>query len=74
MAKNKWTKIMAFLALFWIIIWIVWTWVLMIFSNNNTNEQQTLTQEQYIELQKLIEAQSWVILDENIETLSWETE
>lgn len=46
----------------------------MIFSNNNTNEQQTLTQEQYIELQKLIEAQSWVILDENIETLSWETE
>lgn len=56
---------MAFLALFWIIIWIIWTWLLIIFSWSNTTEQ-TLTPEQYLELQKYLDTQSW-----SVDTNSW---
>ncbi len=70
--KNKWVKIMAFLALFWIIIWIIWTWVLVILNNNTaTTTDKTISPEQYLELQKLIEAQSWETI--NTKTLTWET-
>lgn len=82
MAKNnKWVQIMAFLALFWIIIWIIWTWMLILFWGNNTTEQ-TLSPEQYLELQEYINAQSgtivetstWVQIETNnwSETLTWE--
>lgn len=60
MKKINLTKIMAFFALFWIVIWIIWTWLLIIFDKPASNEQ-TLTQEQYEELLKQIEANSWVI-------------
>jgi formate hydrogenlyase subunit 3/multisubunit Na+/H+ antiporter MnhD subunit len=71
--KKKMTHIMAILALFWIIIWIIWTWVLVFFSGNNTTEQ-SLTPEQYLELQDLINAESWAIIEDNTgsETLTWE--
>jgi len=73
--KNTFVKVMAFLALFWIIIWVIWTWVLMIFSgNNNDNSDNTLTPAQYEQIQKLIkentgsiQTQTWTI------TLTWET-
>lgn len=70
MAKNKMTKIMAFLALFWITIWIVWTGILILFSGNNTNNEQDITPEQYLELQDLIKNNSWENID--TKTLTWE--
>jgi len=56
MKKKSTAKIVAFLALFWIILWIVWTWVLVIFSwnnwsVNNNSEKKQLTQK---DLQKII--------------------
>lgn len=55
--QNTWAKIMAFLALFWIIIWIVWTWILILFNWWN-NTAQTISPEQYLELQDYINTQS----------------
>ncbi len=87
MAKKRWAQIVAFLALFWIIIWIVGTSLLFIFGWDNNQEKVELTPEQYAELQKLIEEQaltpeasSWTILEETTstweiveeKTLSWE--
>lgn len=37
MKKNKVSKFIAFIALFWIIIWIVWTWILILFSPQVSN-------------------------------------
>ena len=68
--NNKFTKIMAFLALFWIIIWIIGTWIVIIFSNGN-NQSQNLTSEEYAEIQELINSQSGSINEENIETQTW---
>lgn len=74
--KNNWVKIMAFLALFWIVIWIIWTWVLVLFSwNNNSSNEQTISPEQYLEVQNLINAQTWATINTVTwtKTLSWET-
>jgi len=69
---------MAFLALFWIVIWIIWTWALVLFNwNNNNTEQKTLTAEQYAQLQQLLESQTWTNIDSEMkvinETLTWTT-
>lgn len=71
--KNRINQIMAFLALFWIIIWVVWTGLLILFGGNNTPNEQTVTAEEYLQIQEIIEAQSWVTINETIETLTWET-
>jgi len=71
MKKNKVTQIIAAFALFWIIIWIVWTWLLVLFSNNQPyNSEVTLTPEQ---IQELIKSQSGAIAGTGItiETNSW---
>lgn len=64
MKQSKMTKIVAIFALFWIIISVIWTWILvfyeMYFSSNNT--EVSLTQEQ---LQEIIKSYSWT-------TWSWE--
>lgn len=65
--KKHITKIMAFLALFWIIIWIIGTWLLIIFWWQNS-QTQTLTPEEYEQLQELIRSQSW-----SIEISTWTT-
>lgn len=80
--KNTVTQIMAFLALFWIIASIIWTWLIIIFSWWNNNEQ-TITEEQFLDIQKLIETQSWAVIETNswsiesldlkIKTSTWET-
>ncbi len=65
MAKrgNFIAKFFAFLALFWIVIWIIWTWVLFLIWGGNTSSQtQTMS---YDEFQKLVE--SWAFSWE----LSW---
>lgn len=73
--RNKWIQIMAFLALFWIIIWIIWTWVLILFSGNENYEEESLSPEQYLELQEYINSQSGVIIETwtDTNTLTWET-
>lgn len=65
MKKNRLTQIMAFLALFWIIIWIIWTWLLVIFSTNE-NTNSNINEEQLIELQNYLNTLSW-----STESLSW---
>lgn len=56
---QKWAKIMASLALLWIIISIIWTWLMVIvWSNKNTSETE-LTPEQIAEIQSMINSQSW---------------
>jgi len=74
--RNKWVKIMAFLALFWIIIWIVWTGLLIIFSDETSYQQEDISTQDYLDLQELIDTNSWniVIEDTPSETLTWETE
>ncbi len=59
--KNNASKIMAILALFWIIVWIVWTWIMVLIGwwNTNTSSEQSLTPEQYKELQEMIKSQWW---------------
>ncbi len=47
--KNIVAKVFAFLALFWIIIWIIWTWIL--FVVQSWSSKKTISKE---ELQKLI--------------------
>lgn len=63
MAKwNKIVKIMAVLALFWIIIWIVWTGLLIMFwGNQGYDSSENLSPEQYLDLQNIINTNSWTI-------------
>lgn len=63
--KNRITQIMAILALFWIIIWIIGTWLLFIFSGSE-NSNYNLNKKQLMELQNYINTLSW-----SIETMSW---
>ncbi len=54
MSKKSWAKIVAFLALFAIIIWIAGTGILILVSSNNVPvEQKVLTTE---ELQNIIDS------------------
>jgi len=65
MKKNSMAKIMAFMALFWITIWIVGTWLLVIFSWSNgtvNTQEKQLTQD---ELQKIINS------NQSNDTLNW---
>lgn len=74
MRKNKTTQVMAILALLWIVIWIIWTGVLFIFSNSSS--QQEISAEQYAELQEYINSLSWTTNTWSLEetnTLTWET-
>jgi len=58
--KIKWVQIMAFLALFWIVIWIVWTWILSLYGWWQTiSNEQNINPEQYKQLQDLIKSQWW---------------
>ena len=60
MRKNKWIKIMAFLALFWIIIWIIWTGLLIIFESINNNVEIELTPEKLQQIEKISNSGSLV--------------
>jgi hypothetical protein len=56
MKKNAITKVIAGLAFFWIVLSIVWTWLLIIFNDNQTQE---FSPEQLAEIQKIIDSQTW---------------
>lgn len=82
MKKNHWIKIIAFFALFAIVIWIVWTWLIIIFDSGSSNNTE-LTPEQYEELMEQfnsnnswsIEIQTWAIDNQAwIEIWTWEIE
>ncbi len=73
---KKWLlpKIVAFLALFWILIWVVWTTVLYILSpkevqEDNTTNDVKLTPEQMKQLQDL--TWTWVKLWSWVLTWTW---
>lgn len=61
--KNRYVQIVALFALFWIIIWIVWTWVLMLFNGQKSTGEQTISPEQQLELQNLMNSQSGNTVD-----------
>ncbi|QFR38789.1 hypothetical protein A9Q91_00960 [Candidatus Gracilibacteria bacterium 28_42_T64] len=66
MKKNKITQIIATFALFGIVIGIVGTGLLVLFSNNQyTDSEITLTPEQ---IQELIQSQSGVTVETSTET------
>lgn len=66
MAKKTATKIFAFLALFWILIWVVGTGLLFFFGWNGGEEVKTITPE---ELQNLINSGTWIEIDNSIEDI-----
>ena len=70
MKKNITVKIFAFLALFWIIISVVWTGILIFFWDNEVVQtEQVLTQE---ELQKFIDSWDIKISNSGSLTSTWE--
>jgi len=52
--KNTAAKVFAFIALFWIVLGIIWTWALFIFGNSQAPEETVQTVEPK-QLQKMIE-------------------
>jgi hypothetical protein len=56
MKKNTITRIIAGLAFFWIVLSILSTWLLLIFSEPQTHE---FSPEQLAEIQKMIDSQTW---------------
>ncbi len=56
---QKWAKIMASLALLWIIISIIWTWLMVIVWGNKNTSETELTPEQIAEIQSMINSGSW---------------
>ena len=70
MKKNITIKIFAFLALFWIIVSVVWTWILIfMWGDEVVQEEQVFTQE---DLQKLIDSWDIKISNSGSITSSWE--
>lgn len=71
MKKNKISRFIALIALLSIVIWIVWTGILIVFSPTASNNSiDSLTQEQ---LQELIKFYStwWTTADSWSLNLSW---
>ncbi len=66
MKQNKFAKLMAILALLWIIISIIWTWLLAIIGDNNS-QQIELSPEQIQQIQDMINSQTWTT-----DSSSWE--
>lgn len=69
MKKNITIKIFAFLALFWIVISVVWTWILIFFWDTTPVENQNVFNSE--EFQKMID--EWKIdISGSWETNTWE--
>ncbi len=79
MKQTKIAKVTAILALIWIIVSIIWTWILVIFDSTTNQQQTELTPEQIEEIQNMINSQTWASQSSswkviNIEnSLSWQT-
>lgn len=46
MSNKKWAKIMAIIALFAIVVSILWTWILYFLETRNQNQTITITPEE----------------------------
>ena len=72
MKKNLTVQIFAFLALFWIIISIVWVWILFFMEWTSSGvQEQVLTPE---ELQKMIDEGNLQITESWALVWTWETQ
>ncbi len=73
MKKNMIIKAFAFLALFWIIIWMIWTWLLVImWSRNNTSEtSQKISEEKLKDLIYNAKNSSWTIEKSDLLNIVW---
>lgn len=71
--RNMWAKIMAFFALFWIIVWVIWTWALFIIDWWYNQDPQ-LTQEELDRIIKQLEqTNSWTTAETQIDIVeNWE--
>jgi hypothetical protein len=56
--RDKKIKIMAWIALFWILISMIWTWLIVILSWW-TNNSQEISWNDLVKLQNLINTQTW---------------
>jgi len=76
--KKYWIQIISFLALFAIIIWIIWTWLIIILGDNNSSNNTELTPEQYKELMEQININNTGSIEDktttNIEVWTWNIE
>lgn len=63
MSNQKWAKIMAFLALLWIIVSIVWTGLLFLLEDNNS--PRNMTQDELLKYYSSL--WSWM----EIKVLTW---
>ncbi len=68
--KNLVAKVFAYLALFWIVVWMIWTWMLFIFWNNSDQTQvnkkiENITPEKLKEMIKSgkikVKTQTWEV-------------
>ena len=62
--SKKTTQIIAGIALAWILLSVISTWIMVIFWSSSNNE--TVTPEELEKVKQIIESQSW-------QTLSWST-
>lgn len=65
MSNQKWAKIMAFLALLWIIVSIIWTGLLFLLEDNNS--PRNMTQDELLKYYSSL--WSWM----EIKVLTWAT-
>lgn len=68
MSNNKTAKIIASLALIWIIASIVWTWILFIYESYNSQNNNELTKQQ---LEELLKSYSWSQVATWSLTITW---
>jgi len=72
MKKNITVKVFAFLALFWIIASVVWTWIMIFFGNDTISEtEKVLTQE---DIERIISEWNIKITNSWSTQWTWETE
>lgn len=73
MSNQKWAKIMAILALIWIIFSVVWTSVLYFIEVNNQEKNHTLTEEDLHRMIKnwQIKISTWAITNSWKITWTW---
>lgn len=68
MSNKKWAKIMAIIALFAIVVSILWTWILYFLETRNQNQTITITPEELEELYQQYLEENWEVeTDSNIE-------
>ncbi len=72
MKRNIWVKVLAFFVLFWILLSVVWTAFLILFSpKQQITTEKTLTSE---ELNKLLESSKTEVISWTwSETSTWKT-